>query len=146
MLFTVSLGDHGKGVRTRNYLLYMYTTGFGTVCVFVLKSSLNNNLFTPWALFPGGCFNNHGLNHRRSLGRSSLRSYPRGGGVVGVGSVLYSSPCWEAPPERGTFFTFLVLAVYDGVGISLVKVRMENLSLRSLLKELKRANSRILWL
>ena len=112
MLFTVSLGDHGKGVRTRNYLLYMYTTGFGTVCVFVLKSSLNNNLFPPWALFPGGCFNNHGLNHRRSLGRSSLRSYPRGGGGgVGVGSVHYSSPCWEAPPERGTFFTFLVCSV-----------------------------------
>ena len=109
MLFTVSLGDHRKGVRTRNYLLYIYTTGFGTVCVFVLKSSFNNNLFTPWALFPGGCFNNHGLNHRRSLGRSSLRSYPGGGGG-GVSTPLYY-PCWEAPPERGTFFKFLVCSV-----------------------------------
>ena len=108
MLFTVSLGDHRKGVRTRNYLLYIYTTGFGTVCVFVLKSSFNNNLFPPWALFPGGCFNNHGLNHRRSLGRSSLRSYSRGG--WGVSTPLYY-PCWEAPPERGTFFKFLVCSV-----------------------------------
>ena len=36
---------------------------------------------------------------------------PGGGGGVG-GSVLhYSSPCWEAPPERGTFFKFLVCSV-----------------------------------
>ena len=146
MLFTVSLGDHGKGVRTRNYLLYMYTTGFGTVCVFVLKSSLNNNLFPPWALFPGGCFNNHGLNHRRSLGRSSLRSYPRGGGG-GWGGGQYSIVAHAGKLRpKGVPFSRFWYAVYDGVGISLVKVRMENLSLRSLLKELKRANSRILWL
>lgn len=54
--------------------------------------------------FSRGCFNNHWLNHRRSLGRSSLRSYPRRGGRRagrGGGSVLpYSNPYWEAPPER----------------------------------------------
>ena len=145
MLFTVSLGDHRKGVRTRNYLLYIYTTGFGTVCVFVLKSSFNNNHFPPWALFPGGCFNNHGLNHRRSLGRSSLRSYPRGGGW---GGGQYSTIVAHAGKLRpkGVPFSSFWYAVYDGLGISLVKVRVENLSLRSLLKELKRANRRILWL
>ena len=144
MLFTISLGDHRKGVRTRNYLLYIYTTGFGTVCVFVLKSSFNNNLFPPWALFPGGCFNNHGLNHRRSLGRSSLRSYPRGEGVGG--SVLhYITHAGKLRP-KGVPFSSFWYAVYDGLGISIVKVRAENLSLRSLLKELKRANRRILWL
>ena len=144
MLFTVSLGDHGKGVRTRNYLLYMYTTGFGSVCVFVLKSSFNNNLFPPWALFPGGCFNNHGLNYRRSLGRSSLRSYPGGGGG-GRGQYSIVAHAGKLRP-KGVPFSSFWYAVYDGVGISLVKVRVENLSLRSLLKELKRANSRILWL
>ena len=132
-------------VRTRNYLLYMYTTGFGSVCVFVLKSSFNNNLFPPWALFPGGCFNNHGLNHRRSLGRSSLRSYPRGGGWWGWGQYSIVAHAGKLRP-KGVPFSRFWYAVYDGVGISLVKVRMENLSLRSLLKELKRANSRILWL
>ena len=103
MLFTVSLGDHRKGVRTQNYLLYIYTTGFGTVCVFVLKSSFNNNLFPPWALFPGGCFNNHGLNHRRSLGRSSLRSYPRG---EGGGGGQYSTilPMLGSSARKGYLF------------------------------------------
>ena len=116
MLFTVSLGDHGKGVRTRNYLLYMYTTGFGSVCVFVLKSSFNNNLFPPWALFPGGCFNNHGLNYRRSLGRSSLRSYPGGGGVVG-GQYSIVAHAGKLRP-KGVPFSSFWYAVYDGVGIT----------------------------
>ena len=41
---------------------------------------------------------------------------------------------------KGVPFSSFWYAVYDGLGISLVKVRVENLSLRSLLKELKRAN------
>ena len=110
------------------------------------KRTSNNNLFPPWTLFPGGCFNNHGLNHRRSLGRSSLRSYPRGGGGWwGWGQYSIVAHAGKLRP-KGVPFSRFWYAVYDGVGISLVKVRMENLSLRSLLKELKRANSRILWL
>ena len=118
-----SLGDHGKGVRTRNYLLYMYTTGFGSVCVFVLKSSFNNNLFPLWALSPRGCFNNHGLNHRRSLGRSSLQSYPRGGGGVSVLPVAHAGKL----RPKGVPFSSFWYAVYDGLGISLVKVRKKSL-------------------
>ena len=101
------------------------------------KRTSNNNLFPPWTLFPGGCFNNHGLNHRRSLGRSSLRSYPRRGG--GGVSVLPVAHAGKLRP-KGVPFSSFWYAVYDGLGISLVKVRVENLSLRSLLKELKRAN------
>ena len=64
-----------------------------------LKPSFNNNLF-PRALFSRGCFNNHWLNHRRSLGRSSLRSYPGRGGRGGGAVLPYNNPYWEAPPER----------------------------------------------
>ena len=139
MLFTVSLMARVCALETTYYTCIPP----GSVCVFVLKSSFNNNLFPPWALFPGGCFNNHGLNHRRSLGRSSLRSYPRRGG--GGLTVLPVAHAGKLRP-KGVPFSSFWYAVYDGLGISLVKVRVENLSLRSLLKELKRANRRILWL
>ena len=67
-----------------------------------------------------------------------------GGGWGGQYSTIVAHAGKLLP--KGVPFSSFWYAVYDGLGISLVKVRAENLSLRSLLKELKRANRRILWL
>ena len=42
-----------------------------------------------------------------------------GAGAAGVGDLLPIGLLWEAPPERGTFFS---LQVYRRVGIALVEV------------------------